>query len=95
MAEENIWRSASMEGKWKDGKGDVALRLIEYYGKVWFDLRIINVSSGKNQHTRHGVRLTLEQVQEILPRIQEALEQGREMEERQDRNDKKLSEVKK
>ena len=42
-----------MEGKWKDGKGDVALRIVEYYGNVWLDLRIMNTTAGKNQHTRH------------------------------------------
>ena len=65
MGEEHIWRSVSMEGKWKDGKGDVAVRRVDYYGKTWVDLRIMNVEDGKNQHTRHGVRLTVEQVKEL------------------------------
>ena len=34
MGETGIWRTSSMEGKWKDGKGDIALRIVEYYGNV-------------------------------------------------------------
>ena len=37
----------------------------------WVDLRIMNVQEGKNQHTRHGVRLTVEQVKELIPRLVE------------------------
>jgi hypothetical protein len=71
MGEENIWRSPSMEGKWMNGKGDVLARRIDYYQKIWLDLRIINVQDGKHQPTRHGVRLTVEQLKEILPRLVE------------------------
>lgn len=71
MGEEHIWRSVSMEGKWKDGKGDVAVRRVDFYGKTWVDFRIMNVQDGKNQHTRHGVRLTVEQVKELIPRLVE------------------------
>ncbi len=75
MSDERIlWRTSSMEGKWKDGKGDVRLAHIEYYGKHWLDLRIINVHEGRNQHTRHGVRLTIEQAKEMLPRLVEAIQ---------------------
>ena len=86
MGEEHIWRSVSMEGKWKVGKGDVAVRRVDYYGKTWVDLRIMNVQDGKNQHTRHGVRLTVEQVKEMLPRLVEfcaAYDDEKESEERQ------------
>ena len=71
--ERTLWRTSSMEGKWKDGKGDVRLAHIEYYGKHWLDLRILNVHEGRNQHTRHGVRLTIQQAKEMLPRLIEAI----------------------
>ena len=45
--ERTLWRTSSMEGKWKDGKGDVRLAHIEYYGKHWLDLRILNVHEGR------------------------------------------------
>ena len=79
MGETGVWRTSSMEGKWKDGKGDIALRIVEYYGNVWLDLRIMNVSDGKNQHTRHGVRLTIEQAQEMLPRLAEGIQQAQDI----------------
>jgi|TARA_R100001015_G_C4483383_1_gene63206 hypothetical protein len=85
MTETGVWRSSSMEGKWKDGKGDVALRIVEYYGNVWLDLRIMNTTDGKNQHTRHGVRLTLEQAREMLPRLAEAIERAEDMREKKKR----------
>jgi hypothetical protein len=71
--EKVVWRSSSMEGKWKDGAGDVRLASLEFYGKRWIDLRIINTRDGKNQHTRHGVRLTLSQAKQMLPRLVEAI----------------------
>ena len=37
MSEKTVWRSASMEGKWKDGKGDVRLAIVDFYGKIWLD----------------------------------------------------------
>jgi hypothetical protein len=64
--ERTLWRTSSMEGKWKDGKGDVRLAHIEYYGKHWLDLRILNVHEGRNQHTRHGVRLTIQQLEDAI-----------------------------
>lgn len=87
MSEESMWRTASMEGKWKDGKGDVRLAYIDYYGKSWIDLRVINVTNGKNQHTRHGVRLTLEQAKEMLPRLIEAIEKCEDIEEQRSRKE--------
>ena len=39
MSEKTVWRSASMEGKWKDGKGDVRLAIVDFYGKIWLDWR--------------------------------------------------------
>tara|TARA_R110002020_G_scaffold172058_1_gene362209 strand:+ start:1425 stop:1688 length:264 start_codon:yes stop_codon:yes gene_type:complete len=86
MGETGVWRTSSMEGKWKDGKGDIALRIVEYYDNVWLDLRIMNVKEGQNQHTRHGVRLTIEQAKEMLPRLQEAIDKAQDMSEREERS---------
>ena len=87
MGETGIWRTSSMEGKWKDGKGDVALRLVEYYDKIWLDLRIMNVKDGQNQHTKHGVRLTIEQAKEMLPRLAEAIDKAQDVSEHKSRSD--------
>jgi len=87
VSEITMWRTASMEGKWKDGKGDVRLAHIDYYGKTWIDLRVINTTDGKNQHTRHGVRLTLQQAKEMLPRLIEAIEECEAIEEARSRKE--------
>ena len=74
MGETGVWRTSSMEGKWKDGKGDIALRIVEYYGNVWLDLRIMNVSDG-----------TIEQAQEMLPRLAEGIQQAQDILEKTER----------
>jgi hypothetical protein len=89
MGEEHVWRSVSMEGKWKDGKGDVAVRRVDYYDKVWLDFRIMNVQDGKNQHTRHGVRLTAEQVKELIPRLVDFINEYEDQKEQQERQPEK------
>jgi len=83
MTEEIVWQSSSLEAKWKDGKGDVRLASVDFYGKKWIDLRILR--QGK-QHTRHGVRLSIEQAKEMLPRLVEAIEKAQSEEEQDDRS---------
>ena len=73
MTEKVVWTSSSLEAKWKDGRGDVRLASVDFYGKQWIDLRILR--DGK-QHTRHGVRLSIEQATEMLPRLIEVLAQA-------------------
>ena len=51
MGQETLWRSPSLEGKWKDGKGDIVVSRVDYFGKTWLDLRIVRVEDGKHQHT--------------------------------------------
>ena len=51
MTENTVWQSSSLEAKWKDGRGDVRLAVVDFFGKTWIDLRILR--DGK-QHTRHG-----------------------------------------
>ena len=46
MGQETLWRSPSLEGKWKDGKGDIVVSRVDYYGKTWLDLRIVRVEVG-------------------------------------------------
>lgn len=83
MTEEVVWQSSSLEAKWKDGRGDVRLASVDFYGKKWIDLRILR--DGK-QHTRHGVRLSIEQAREMLPRLVEAIEKAQSEEEQEDRS---------
>ena len=73
MSDEVKWQSPSMEGKRKDGKGVIHLRAIEYYGKDWIDMRVMNMSNTPPNFTRHGIRLTLEQAEEVLPILREMI----------------------
>ena len=42
---------------------------VDWYGIKWLDLRIMNMhrAEGQTQHTKHGLRLTVKQVKELLP----------------------------
>ena len=76
-----------MEGKWKDNKGVLYLRGIDYYGKQWVDLRIMNMGNTPPNFTRHGVRLTEQQVEELIPILRELvskMKDEREMNERKE-----------
>jgi len=84
MTEKVVWTSSSLEAKWKDGRGDVRLASVDFYGKQWIDLRILR--DGK-QHTRHGVRLSIEQATEMLPRLIEVLAQAQADAEKAERKD--------
>ena len=84
MTEKVVWQSSRLEAKWKDGRGDVRLAHVNFYGKDWIDLRILR--DGK-QHTRHGVRLSIEQATEMLPRLIEAIESIKDAQEQADRKD--------
>jgi len=75
-----------MEGKWKDKKGIVYLRLIEYYGKKWLDLRIMNMKNTPPNFTRHGVRLTESQIEELIPVLREMLATMKDEREKDERN---------
>ena len=81
------YRDWSPEKRWKDGKGQVVLSQIEYYGVQWIDLRIMNTQrpQGQSQHTRHGVRLTLEQAEALVPALERAILKGKEEREKSDR----------
>jgi len=75
-----------MEGKWKDKKGIVYLRSIDYYGKKWLDLRIMNTQNTPHNFTRHGVRLTETQVEELIPVLRETLATMKDEREKDERN---------
>jgi hypothetical protein len=77
-----------MEGKWKDNKGVLYLRGIDYYGKQWVDLRIMNMSNTPPNFTRHGVRLTEQQVEELIPILREL---ASEMKDKREMNERKES----
>ena len=87
MSDEIKWQSPSMEGKWKDGKGVLNLRSIEYYGKNWIDLRIMNMSNTPPNFTRHGIRLTLEQAEQLLPIIRDMIADMKDERENNERED--------
>ena len=50
-------------------------------------MRIMNTQrpQGQNQHTRHGVRMTLEQAEALIPALEQAILKGKEEREKSDR----------
>ncbi len=88
MSDAIKWQSPSMEGKWKDNKGVLYLRGIDYYGKQWVDLRIMNMGNTPPNFTRHGVRLTEQQVEELIPILRELVS---EMKDEREMNERKES----
>ena len=49
----------------------------------------MNVQDGKNQHTRHGVRLTAEQVRELIPRLVDFISEYDDEQEQKERQPEK------
>ena len=85
MSDDVKWRSPSMEGKWKDGRGLIHLRSIQYYGKRWIDLRIMNMENTPNNFTRHGIRINVEQAKELVPILRDLIEDIENKEEEDER----------
>ena len=85
MSGEIKWSSPSMEGKWRDKQGIVYLRSIDYYGKRWLDIRIMNMKNTPPNFTRHGVRLTETQIEEIIPILREELANMKDEREKHER----------
>lgn len=87
MSDEIVWRSPSMEGKWRNGRGILHLRMLEYYNRRWIDFRLMNMEKEPPTFTRHGIRLTLEQAEEMLPVLRQLIEQMKDKEEEDDRKE--------
>mgnify|MGYP003139315948 FL=1 len=85
MSGEIKWSSPSMEGKWRDKQGIVYLRSIDYYGKRWLDIRIMNMKNTPPNFTRHGVRLTETQIEELIPILREELANMKDEREKHER----------
>ena len=49
----------------------------------------MNVQDGENQHTRHGVRLTAEQVKELIPRLVDFISEYDDEQEQKERQPEK------
>ena len=88
MSDEIKWQTPSMEGKWRDRKGVIHLRHVEYYGKDWVDLRIMNMHNTPPNFTRHGVRLTLEQAEELMPILRSLIGEMKDKRESDERESK-------
>ena len=86
-----IWRTVSMEGKRKDGKGHVVLTTVEYYNRMWIDMRIHNMhrNDGEKTHTRHGFRVSIEQAEEMLTALNMAINKAKEEREINERSEAK------
>ena len=81
------WRSPCLEHNWRDGKGMVFLRGIEYYKRHWVDIRILNQEKIPGTWTKHWLRLTVEQGRELLPALQQLIEEMQDEEERKQRRE--------
>ena len=60
--------------KWSAGKGKVRLAWTKWLGRNWIDLRVMRREDDGYVHTRHGVRITPDQLREMLPALIEMLE---------------------
>jgi len=76
-----IWRTPSLEGKWKDGKGHVVLSVVPYYHRMWIDMRLHNMEREGTSHTRHGFRLTIDQAEYLVGQLSVAIDAAKEQEE--------------
>ena len=72
--EKQYWTDASKEGKWKDGRGRVRMAWVQWRGRNVIDLRIMRRSDDEYVHTRHGFRLTPDQLRDALPALVEMLD---------------------
>ena len=80
-----IWRTPSLEGKWKDGKGHVVLSVVPYYQRVWVDMRMHNMEREGTSHTSRGFRLTIGQAENLLGQLAVAIDKAKEEEEKNKR----------
>ena len=82
-----IWRTASMEGKWKNGKGQVVLSTVDYYQRIWIDARLHNMHREGTTHTKHGFRLSIEQAEDFVNALNVAIERAKEEMEQKQRSE--------
>ena len=80
-----IWRTPSLEGKWKDGKGHLVLSVVPYYHRVWVDMRLHNMEREGTTHTKHGFRVSIEQAEIMLGQLAVAIDKAKEEEEKNKR----------
>lgn len=73
--------------KWSAGKGKIRLAWTKWLGRNWIDLRIMRREDDGYVHTRHGVRVTPDQLREMLPALNEMLEHIDNTEEEEKRKD--------
>ena len=76
-----IWRTPSLEGNWKDGKGHVVLSTVPYYHRVWIDMRMHNMEREGTSHTSRGFRLTIQQAEQLVGQLNVAIQEAKEQEE--------------
>ena len=72
--EKQYWADNSKERKWHDGKGRVRVAWVEWKGKNTIDIRIMRRTDDGYQHTRHGLRITANQLRDLLPALGELLD---------------------
>ena len=87
--ERNYWEDDSKVKKWASGKGKVRLAWIKWAGRYWVDLRILRREEDGYTHTKQGIRLSPEQVREMLPVLNELLQDIDDKIEEEERHDDK------
>ena len=72
--ERSYWEDDSKVQKWSAGKGKIRLAWINWRKRNWVDFRILRREDEKYVHTREGVRLSPNQLRELLPILRELIE---------------------
>ena len=72
--ERDYWVDDSKVQKWSAGKGKIRLAWTKWLGRNWIDLRIMRREDDGYVHTRHGVRISPDQLRSMLPALNEMLE---------------------
>lgn len=84
--ERRLWEDDSKVQKWSSGKGKLRLAWIGWRKRNWIDIRILRREDEDYVHTREGVRVTPDQLRELLPILKELLDTIDNIEEEEERN---------
>ena len=60
--------------KWGGGKSKVRTAWVKHRGRNWVDIRMLRRSDEGYTHTREGVRITPDQLRELMPVLAEMLD---------------------
>lgn len=79
------WSDNSKIRKYADGRGRILLKWETWMGREWIDLRLYRRHEEGEVATRRGVRITPNQLRDMLPSLVELLEHIDDYEEEKER----------